>query len=238
MPGSCIHVNSLFLANAGLDIFQDALIYILPMRMLYQIQIPRRQKIALMVVFAVGGFVVITGMLRFNYLIVAQNPPDPSCKATPPSVSLEPCHLKQSQMTTTAVPSGRPSNLISAWCALLYHLSSPSSTATFPASCVTAVACQTTRHKRSVRQEDGATRGKRVKASSSWRVAAPGKIHTLPLVSTPVALRRMEVLQPALGAARSICKAWRQGARMVASGSRRLWSSIITRFGEYRRLNI
>ena len=78
--GHCINVNALFYANAGLDIFQDALIYVLPMRMLYQLQIPRRQKIALMGVFAVGGFVVITGMIRLNFLKVAQNTPDPSCK--------------------------------------------------------------------------------------------------------------------------------------------------------------
>lgn len=50
------------------------------MRMLYQIQIPKRQKIALMMVFAVGGFVVITGMIRLNFLKVAQDTPDPSCK--------------------------------------------------------------------------------------------------------------------------------------------------------------
>ncbi|KAL8722723.1 MAG: hypothetical protein Q9225_000835 [Loekoesia sp. 1 TL-2023] len=78
LSGSCINVNALFFANAGLDIFQDALIYILPMRMLYKIQIPKRQRIALMMVFAVGGFVVITGMIRLNYLKVAQNSPDPS----------------------------------------------------------------------------------------------------------------------------------------------------------------
>ena len=81
--GSCLNVNSLFFANAGLEIFQDALIYVLPMRMLYQIQIPLRQKIALMGVFAVGGFVVITGMVRLNFLKVAQNTPDPSCEQLP-----------------------------------------------------------------------------------------------------------------------------------------------------------
>lgn len=78
--GSCIDVNALFFANAGLDIFQDAFIYVLPLRMLYQLQVPRRQKIALMLVFAVGGFVVITGMVRLNSLKLAQNTPDPSCK--------------------------------------------------------------------------------------------------------------------------------------------------------------
>ena len=80
IPGSCINVNALFFANASLDIFQDAVIYVLPMRMLYHLQIPGRQKIALMGVFAVGGFVVITGMIRLNFLKEAQNTPDPSCK--------------------------------------------------------------------------------------------------------------------------------------------------------------
>lgn len=80
VPGSCINVNALFFANAALDIFQDAVIYVLPMRMLYHIQIPKRQKIALMGVFAVGGFVVITGMIRLNFLKRAQDSPDPSCK--------------------------------------------------------------------------------------------------------------------------------------------------------------
>ena len=78
--GSCIDVNALFFANAGLDIFQDAFIYILSMRMLYPLQVPRRQKIALMLVFAVGGIVVVTGMVRLNSLKVAQRTPAPSCK--------------------------------------------------------------------------------------------------------------------------------------------------------------
>jgi hypothetical protein len=78
-PGHCINVNALFYANAGLDIFQDLIIYVLPMNMLYHIQIPRRQKYALMLVFAVGGFVVITGALRLYYLQGAQASDDASC---------------------------------------------------------------------------------------------------------------------------------------------------------------
>ncbi|PQE28991.1 integral membrane protein [Rutstroemia sp. NJR-2017a BBW] len=76
--GHCINVNGLFYANAGLDIFQDLVIYILPMNMLYHIQIPKRQKYALMLVFAVGGFVVITGAIRLYYLQGAQASDDPS----------------------------------------------------------------------------------------------------------------------------------------------------------------
>ena len=50
------------------------------MRMLYQLQVSRRQKIALILVFAVGDFVVITGMVRCKYLKVAQDTADPTCK--------------------------------------------------------------------------------------------------------------------------------------------------------------
>lgn len=87
VEGHCINVNALFFANAGLDIFQDAVIYALPMKMLYTLQIPRRQKFALMLVFAVGGFVVVTGMVRLNALKFAQNSADPSCE-----YSLHPSH--------------------------------------------------------------------------------------------------------------------------------------------------
>ena len=121
VPGYCINVNALFFANAALDIFQDAVIYVLPMRMLYQVQIPKRQKIALMIVFAVGGFVVITGMVRLNALKFAQNSPDPSCKLVFPSAFYSPLSLSLSpqsqeyhlnnlppQTTTSAAPSGPP----------------------------------------------------------------------------------------------------------------------------------
>ena len=58
-------------------IFQGAFLYVLPMTMLSQLQVPRRQKIALMLVFAIG---VITGMVRCNYVKVAQDTPDTTCK--------------------------------------------------------------------------------------------------------------------------------------------------------------
>jgi hypothetical protein len=78
--GTCFNVTALFYANAGLNIFQDVFIYILPMRMLWEIQIPRKQKIALIAVFAVGGFVCVTGMLRLNSLKTASVSQDPTCK--------------------------------------------------------------------------------------------------------------------------------------------------------------
>lgn len=78
--GTCFNVTALFYANAGLNIFQDVFIYILPMKMLWEIQIPQKQKIALIAVFAIGGFVCVTGMLRLNSLKTASVSQDPTCK--------------------------------------------------------------------------------------------------------------------------------------------------------------
>ena len=79
VPGTCVNLNAVIYAQAGLDIFQAAVVYVLPIRMLYRLQVPRRQNIALMMVFTVGGSVVITGMVRLNFLKVAQSTHDPSC---------------------------------------------------------------------------------------------------------------------------------------------------------------
>jgi hypothetical protein len=77
--GQCFDVTALFYANAGINIFQDVFIYVLPMKLLWEVQIPRKQKIALIIVFAVGGFVCITGMLRLNSLKTASISKDPTC---------------------------------------------------------------------------------------------------------------------------------------------------------------
>lgn len=78
--GHCINGNAFIFAHAGLDIFQDVVVYILPMKMLYALHVPLRQKIALVLIFALGGFVIITGMIRLGYLKTAPNTAAPFCK--------------------------------------------------------------------------------------------------------------------------------------------------------------
>lgn len=78
--GSCINQSAYFFSHAGLDIFQDLIIYALPTRVLYQLQLPRNQKLALIAIFIVGGFVCITGMLRLSALKTAVVTKDPTCK--------------------------------------------------------------------------------------------------------------------------------------------------------------
>lgn len=78
VPGTCFNQVALYLSNAALNIVQDVLIYFLPIKMLWNIQLPRKQRIALMAVFAIGGFVCVTGMLRLNSLKLASVSADPT----------------------------------------------------------------------------------------------------------------------------------------------------------------
>ena len=64
MPGTCIDNIRFWYANAGFSIATDVVILLLPMYLVYRLHIPLRQKIALAAVFALGGFVLITSVLR------------------------------------------------------------------------------------------------------------------------------------------------------------------------------
>jgi hypothetical protein len=78
LKGTCFNVVALFLANAGLNIAQDFIIYILPAPTLWKVQLPLKQRLALILVFVVGGFVVVTGIIRLDSLRLASVSADPT----------------------------------------------------------------------------------------------------------------------------------------------------------------
>lgn len=53
--GKCLDQFAVWFSNASMNILQDFVILLLPMPMLRSLDIPRRQKRALMMVFALGG---------------------------------------------------------------------------------------------------------------------------------------------------------------------------------------
>lgn len=55
IDGNCINKEALWLSNAIVHIVTDITILAMPMPTLYSLQLPRRQKLALMAVFALGG---------------------------------------------------------------------------------------------------------------------------------------------------------------------------------------
>ncbi|KAE8348544.1 PTH11-like integral membrane protein [Aspergillus coremiiformis] len=78
IPGSCLSFEFVWFFNASMNIATDLTLLILPMPLLSQLQLPRLQKLALMGVFAIGGLVVITSILRLSSIRAATRNPDTS----------------------------------------------------------------------------------------------------------------------------------------------------------------
>ncbi|KAJ5671896.1 hypothetical protein N7507_001023 [Penicillium longicatenatum] len=57
--GKCVNINIFYLCNAALNILTDLLTYTLPVRVIFKLQVPQKQKIAL-------GFILCLGLLCVN----------------------------------------------------------------------------------------------------------------------------------------------------------------------------
>ncbi|KAF2855331.1 hypothetical protein T440DRAFT_464603 [Plenodomus tracheiphilus IPT5] len=66
----CIPNEVLWYMNASLNILCDLLVAILPVRVIWKLQIPKQQKIALMAILTIGWFVCVVSILRLHALIV------------------------------------------------------------------------------------------------------------------------------------------------------------------------
>ncbi|KAI1312045.1 hypothetical protein F5Y03DRAFT_341183 [Xylaria venustula] len=73
----CINNGHFWFANVGFSIASDIIILIIPMPLVYALQIPRVQKGALIFVFTLGAFVVITSCLRATTLNLQAKSHDP-----------------------------------------------------------------------------------------------------------------------------------------------------------------
>lgn len=62
----CLPKGPVWYANAAMQIFSDVVILILPMPLLYKLQLPRPQKIGIMLVFGVGVLYVFSFALSFK----------------------------------------------------------------------------------------------------------------------------------------------------------------------------
>ncbi len=76
IPGTCISNSIFWYANGSFSIATDVIILGHSHALIYQLQIPKIQKIALVVVLALGGFVVITSCLRMTTINIAATSPD------------------------------------------------------------------------------------------------------------------------------------------------------------------
>ncbi|KAF2454862.1 hypothetical protein BDY21DRAFT_290437 [Lineolata rhizophorae] len=71
VDGGCIPTTEMWFANAGINIVTDFMIVLVPMWPVRKLKLPKRQKIILAVVFAVGFLACIVSILRLYSLYLA-----------------------------------------------------------------------------------------------------------------------------------------------------------------------
>ncbi|KAJ5908903.1 hypothetical protein N7495_001585 [Penicillium taxi] len=76
--GFCLSKTALWFSNASMHITTDIAILIIPIPALMTIEIPRKQKLILMMMFALGGFVCITSIVRLTSLKKISESIDPT----------------------------------------------------------------------------------------------------------------------------------------------------------------
>ncbi|CAJ2510296.1 Uu.00g061960.m01.CDS01 [Anthostomella pinea] len=74
---TCMNNAHFWFANATWSVLTDIIVLFLPMPLVYALQIPRDQKVALVIVFTLGAFVVITSCLRITTLDIQATTTDP-----------------------------------------------------------------------------------------------------------------------------------------------------------------
>ncbi|KAH8586136.1 hypothetical protein B0O99DRAFT_748537 [Bisporella sp. PMI_857] len=75
VPGHCVNIKAYYIAVPALNMIFDIAIFILPIPLLWALKLPRRQRISLVAVFAVGLIVVIASILRLHTLVLMLNTP-------------------------------------------------------------------------------------------------------------------------------------------------------------------
>jgi len=75
IPGHCINIKAFWTANPALNIVFDIVIFILPIPLLWGLKLPKRQRLGLVGVFALGLIVVIASILRLHTLLLMLNTP-------------------------------------------------------------------------------------------------------------------------------------------------------------------
>ncbi|KAI9816883.1 MAG: hypothetical protein M1827_001528 [Pycnora praestabilis] len=74
--GGCLNLTAFWFSNAGANIFGDLLIFTLPLPVIGRLNLPKRQRIGLILVFALGGFVCVTSVLRMTTLDLSSKSTD------------------------------------------------------------------------------------------------------------------------------------------------------------------
>ena len=79
-PVKCIRTFTAVYVAAGMSISHDLIILILPIPILWKLNLPWQKKYNLLVMFSVGSFVIMCSLLRLPSLMKMKDSSDPSCE--------------------------------------------------------------------------------------------------------------------------------------------------------------
>ena len=79
IPGTCVNITTNWYANAGFSISTDILILAQPMYPIFTSHLRKTQKVAVVLMFALGFFTTITSILRMQTLTFSTKTPDTTC---------------------------------------------------------------------------------------------------------------------------------------------------------------
>ncbi|KAJ5670924.1 hypothetical protein N7507_000051 [Penicillium longicatenatum] len=81
--GYCINRNGLYIATAATNIVTDIALILVPIPLVMGLQMPRRQKLGLLILFVVGCATLITSILRLTTLVTYLNQTDVTYQLAP-----------------------------------------------------------------------------------------------------------------------------------------------------------
>ncbi|KAJ5385440.1 hypothetical protein N7517_003351, partial [Penicillium concentricum] len=67
-PGKCVSINLFYLCNAALNIVTDLLTYTLPIKVIFSLQMPQKQKFILAFILCLGLFACVSSIIRITYI--------------------------------------------------------------------------------------------------------------------------------------------------------------------------
>lgn len=82
VTGTCFTLTAFWYANASYAIVTDLILLVLPMRVIWRLQLGIAQKIAVLMVFALGGVVTVCSIIRMTTLATSSTSADPTCRST------------------------------------------------------------------------------------------------------------------------------------------------------------
>ncbi|PWY79594.1 hypothetical protein BO70DRAFT_397077 [Aspergillus heteromorphus CBS 117.55] len=78
VEGYCLNMEGLWFSNASMHIATDIAILLIPIPAMWGLELPRKQKMALISIFALGGFVCVTSVCRLVSLKTIADSSDPT----------------------------------------------------------------------------------------------------------------------------------------------------------------